>query len=182
MLPTESFSTSFTLERQFCTFSYRPSLLDSATVWHLAVMPFQVLRSTELLSTPITGYLQGLPLHCRHPASLCELFDRCSDHFLSIPFTSTNFPQPLRLLRLCLPFTSTNFPQPLRLLRLCLPSLIPPLCLCFLPCGWLHTCIIIMVLSNLSVSDVSIYLVWFTPLLVVRDELEHLWRELEHLW
>ena len=25
-------------------------------------------------------------------------------------------------------------------------------------------------------SDVSIYLVWFTPLLVVRDELEHLWR------
>ena len=81
-------------------------------------MPFQVLRSTELLSTPITGYLQGLPLHCRHPASLCELFDRCSDHFLSIPFTSTNFPQPLRLLRLCL------------------PSLVPPLCLCFLPCGW----------------------------------------------
>ena len=28
-----------------------------------------------------------------------------------------------------LPFTSTNFPQPLRLLRLCLPSLVPPLCL-----------------------------------------------------
>ena len=82
--PTKPFSTSFTLERQFCTFSYRPSLLDSATVWHLAVMPFQVLRSTELLSTPITGYLQGLPLHCRHPASLRELFDRCSDHFLSI--------------------------------------------------------------------------------------------------
>ena len=99
-------------------------------------MPFQVLRSTELLSTPITGYLQGLPLHCRHPASLCDLFDRCSDHFLSIPFTSTNLLQPLRLLRLCLPLTSTNFPQPLRLLRLCLPSLVPPLCLCFLPCGW----------------------------------------------
>ena len=69
-------------------------------------MPFQVLRSTELLSTPITGYLQGLPLHCR-----------------------------------------------------------------------LHThIIIIMVLSNLSVSDVSIYLVWFTQLLVVLDELYHLWR------
>ena len=63
-------------------------------------MPFQVLRSTELLSTPITGYLQGLPLHCRHPASLCDLFDRCSDHFLSIPFTSTNLLRPLRLLRL----------------------------------------------------------------------------------
>ena len=99
MLPTEPFSTSLTLERQFCTFSYRPSLLDSDTVWHLAVMPLQVLQSTELLSTSITGYLQGLPLHCRHPASLRELFDRCSDHFLSIPFTSTNFPQPLRLLR-----------------------------------------------------------------------------------
>ena len=97
LLPTEPFSTSFTLERQFCTFSYRHSLLGSATVWHLAVMPFQVLRSTELLSTPITGYLQGLPLHCRHPASLRELFDRCSDHFLSIPFTSTNLLQPLLL-------------------------------------------------------------------------------------
>ena len=36
--------------------------------------------------------------------------------------------------------------------------------------------IIIMVLSNLSVSDVSIYFVWLTALLVVRDELEHLWR------
>ena len=33
-----------------------------------------------------------------------------------------------------------------------------------------------MVLSNLSVSDVSIYFVWLTALLVVRDELEHLWR------
>ena len=70
MLPTEPVSTFFTLERQFCTFSYRHSPLDSATVWHLAVMPFQVLRSIELLSTPITGYLQGLPLRCRHPASL----------------------------------------------------------------------------------------------------------------
>ena len=28
----------------------------------------------------------------------------------------------------------------------------------------------------MSVSDVSIYLVWFTPRLVVLDELEHLWR------
>ena len=35
---------------------------------------------------------------------------------------------------------------------------------------------IIMVLSNLSVSDVSIYFVWLTALLVMRDELEHLWR------
>ena len=33
-----------------------------------------------------------------------------------------------------------------------------------------------MVLSNLSVSDVSIYFVWLSALLVVRDELEHLWR------
>ena len=33
---------------------------------------------------------------------------------------------------------------------------------------------IIMVLCNLSVSDVSIYFVWLTALLVVRDELEHL--------
>ena len=33
-----------------------------------------------------------------------------------------------------------------------------------------------MVLSNLSVSDVSIYFVWLRALLVVRDELEHLWR------
>ena len=33
-----------------------------------------------------------------------------------------------------------------------------------------------MVLSNLSVSDVSIYFVWLSTLLVVRDELEHLWR------
>ena len=31
-----------------------------------------------------------------------------------------------------------------------------------------------MVLSNLSVSDVSIYFVWLTALLVMRDELEHL--------
>ena len=69
----------------------------------------RVLRSTELLSTPITGYLQGLPLHCRHPT-------------------------------------------------------------------YIHTYIIIMVLSNLSVSDVSIYFVWLSTLLVVRDELEHLWR------
>ena len=36
--------------------------------------------------------------------------------------------------------------------------------------------IIIIVLSNLSVSDVSIYFVWLTALLVMRDELEHLWR------
>ena len=33
-----------------------------------------------------------------------------------------------------------------------------------------------MVLSNLSVSDVSIYFVWLLAPLVVRDELEHLWR------
>ena len=42
---------------------------------------------------------------------------------------------------------------------------------------YIHTyIIIIMVLSNLSVSDVSIYFVWLIALLVVRDELEHLWR------
>ena len=42
---------------------------------------------------------------------------------------------------------------------------------------YIHTyIIIIMVLSNLSVSDVSIYFVWLSALLVVRDELEHLWR------
>ena len=42
---------------------------------------------------------------------------------------------------------------------------------------YIHTyIIIIMVLSNLSVSDVSIYFVWVLALLVVRDELEHLWR------
>ena len=43
---------------------------------------------------------------------------------------------------------------------------------------YVHTyiIIIIIVLSNLSVSDVSIYFVWLTALLVVRDELEHLWR------
>ena len=42
---------------------------------------------------------------------------------------------------------------------------------------YIHTyIIIIMVLSNLSVSDVSIYFVWPLALLVVRDELEHLWR------
>ena len=40
----------------------------------------------------------------------------------------------------------------------------------------MHTYIIIMVLSNLSVSDVSIYFVWLRAPLVVRDELEHLWR------
>ena len=39
---------------------------------------------------------------------------------------------------------------------------------------YIHT--YIMVLSNLSVSDVSIYFVWLTALLVMRDELEHLWR------
>ena len=44
-------------------------------------------------------------------------------------------------------------------------------------CAYTHTyIIIIMVLSNLSVSDVSIYFVWLTALLVMRDELEHLWR------
>ena len=44
-------------------------------------------------------------------------------------------------------------------------------------CQWgnIHT-YIIMVLSNLSNSDVSIYFVWLIALLVVRDELEHLWR------
>ena len=41
---------------------------------------------------------------------------------------------------------------------------------------YIHTyIIIIMVLSNLSVSDVSIYFVWLTALLVMRDELEHLY-------
>ena len=40
---------------------------------------------------------------------------------------------------------------------------------------YIHT-YIIMVLSNLSVSDVSIYFVWLRAPLVVRDELEHLWR------
>ena len=39
---------------------------------------------------------------------------------------------------------------------------------------YIHT--YIFVLSNLSVSDVSIYFVWLIALLVVRDELEHLWR------
>ena len=126
LLPTKPFSTSFTLERQFCTFSYRHSPLDSATLWHSVVMPLQVLRSTELLSTPITGYLQGLPLHCRHPASLCDLFDRCSDHFLNKPFPIDSYIHT-----------------------------------------YIHTyIIIIMVLSNLSVSDVSIYFVWLLALLV----------------
>ena len=41
---------------------------------------------------------------------------------------------------------------------------------------YIHTYIIIMVLSNLSVSDVSIYFLWLRAPLVVRDELEHLWR------
>ena len=40
---------------------------------------------------------------------------------------------------------------------------------------YIHT-YIIMVLSNLSVSDVSIYFVWLRAQSVVRDELEHLWR------
>ena len=118
MLPSEPVSAFVTLERQARTISYRHPPLDGATVWHLVVMPFQVLRSTELLPTPITGYLQGIPFLCRHAASLGELFDRCSDHFLSAPFTSTDLPQPLRLLRRCL------------------PSLVPRLCLRFLPCGW----------------------------------------------
>ena len=45
--------------------------------------------------------------------------------------------------------------------------------------GVIHTYIhtyIIIVLSNLSVSDVSIYFVWLLAPLVVRDELEHLWQ------
>ena len=42
--------------------------------------------------------------------------------------------------------------------------------------------IIIMVLSNLSVSDVSIYFVWLTALLVMRDELEHLWHTYIHTY
>ena len=55
------------------------------------------------------------------------------------------------------------------------PAELRPEMRCLLIDTYIHT-YIIMVLSNLSVSDVSIYFVWFIALLVVRDELEHLWR------
>ena len=117
LLPTEPATAFVTLERLACTILCRHPPLGGATC---AAMPFQVLRSTELLPTPITGYLQGIPFLCRHPASPGEMFDRCSGQFISAPFTSTDLPQPLRLLRQCL------------------PSLVPRLCLRFLPCGWFN--------------------------------------------